>query len=380
MSETKVKVVAKRSHWAGVSDDRLIDLDLEIDNPEVLEGLVRQVPANYADAHVEFKYDLRGMDITEFTCVHGSHQHKAGFVMNVDGVRFMVGWKCAKTIYNEDFDEYTADFDAAVVRRDALLRVREMREAVAQFSAWLDGISISSAFEAFSDISDRLEKHMPWVYQTLQSANGGRIEGVVMPKYLCLPPADVRADFGRLMNATAAVTMKLIGDAQVVAASIGLIRAEIHSLIRRAELILAKLSDLELFFQPATLQAICQHAENAVPKRRRHFAGLMKLSTRDVFVEMPRDFVVPSRRPIDALHVAVAGAVPAPVKGQTTVSIRGKPYDLSTRQKSKSLWVASGDYEGVPHSTEERTEGAAVKQWQEWAEYKSGSRAGGAGV
>jgi hypothetical protein len=267
MAQTKTKTVTKRDHWASVSDDRLIDLDLEIDNPETLEGLVRQVPANYADAHVEFKYDLRGIDVTEFTCVHGSHQHKAGFVMNVDGVRFMVGWKCAKTIYNEDFDEYTADFDAAVVRRDALLRVREIREAVMQFSAWLDGISSSSGFEGFATVSDRLEKHMPWVYQTLQSANGGRIEGVSMPKYLCSPPSNVRAEFDRVMNATAAVTMNLIGDAQVVAASIGLIRTEIVGLIRRTEMILAKLSDLELFFQPATLHAICQQAENAVPGR-----------------------------------------------------------------------------------------------------------------
>ena len=87
MPETKAKTVTKRGHWSNVGDDRLIDLDLEIDNPEALEDLVRQVPANCADAHVEFKYDLRGMDVNEFTCVHGSHQHKAGFVMNVDGVR-----------------------------------------------------------------------------------------------------------------------------------------------------------------------------------------------------------------------------------------------------------------------------------------------------
>jgi hypothetical protein len=194
-----------------------------------------------------------------------------------------------------------------------------------------------------------------------------------MPKYLFLPPADVRADFDRLMNNTASVTTKLTGDAQVVAASIGLIRTEINGLIRRAELILAKLSDLELFFQPATLHAICQHAENAVPKRRRHVAGLMKLSTRDVFVEMPNNFVVPGRGPIDALHVAIAGVVPAPEsKGQTTVSIRGKPYDISTRQKSKSLWVASGNYKGIRHSTEDRTEGAAVKQWRVWAEFRGG--------
>ncbi|WJR78765.1 hypothetical protein [Bradyrhizobium sp. NP1] len=371
MPETKAKTSGKPSHWAGVSDDRLIDLDLEIDNPQVLEGLVTQVPANYADAHVEFKYDLRGMDVPEFACVHGSHKHKAGFVMNVDGARFMVGWICAKTIYDEDFDKYTADFEAAIGRRDALRRVREMRSSIAQFADWLDRISSSNVLQAFSTVSDRLRDHMPWVFETLQRANGARIEGAPMPKHLCLPPADVRAEFDRLMNATAAVTMSLTGDAQRVAASIGLIRTEIDGLIRRAELILAKLSDLELFFQPVTLHAICQHAEKAVPRRKRHFAGLMKLSTRDVFVEMPKDFVVPSAQPLEALRAAAAGIVPVSTPlGPTMVSVFGKPYAVSTRQKSKSVWVATGYYEGTRHSAEDRTEGAAVKQWQIWAEYR----------
>jgi len=374
MPETKAETVATRGHWASVSDDRLIDLDLEIDNPETLEGLVTQVPANYADAHVEFKYDLRGMAVTEFTCVHGSHQHKAGFVMNVDGARFMVGWICAKTIYNEDFDQYTADFDAAVGRRDALRRVREMRGAVTEFSGWLDRISSSNVLQAFSTVSGRLRNYMPWVFETLQSANGRQIEGVVMPRHLCLTPTDVLAEFDRLMNATAAVTISLTGDAQMVAASIGLIRTEIDGLIRRAELILAKLSDLVMFFQPTTLHAICQHAEKAVPRRKRHFAGMMKLSTRDVFVEMPKDFVVPSSRPLEALRAAIAGATPAPAApGPTIVDVLGKPYAVSTRQKSKSAWVATGDYNGTRHSTEDRTEGAAVKQWQVWAEYRGRS-------
>jgi hypothetical protein len=149
MPDMKAKTVAKRGHWAGVSDERLIDLDLEIDNPETLEDLVRGVPIKYADAQVEFKYDLRGIDVPEFTCVRGSYQHKAGFVMNVDGVRFMVGWICAKTIYNEDFDRYTADFEAAIGRRDALRRVREMRDAIAGFSVWLDHVSSSTRWAHF---------------------------------------------------------------------------------------------------------------------------------------------------------------------------------------------------------------------------------------
>lgn len=372
MPVTKGKIDTSRGHWAGVSDERLIDLDLEIDNPEMLEGLVREVPTNYADAHVEFKYDLRGANLAEFTCVHGSHQHKAGFVMNVDGARFMVGWICAKSIYNEDFDKYTADFETAIGRRDALRRVREMREAMAQFSAWLDGIASSDTLEAFSRVSARIENHMPWVFETLKTANGREIEGVSMPRHLCLAPTDVCDEFDRLMSATTGVTLALTGDAQLVAASIGKIRTEFEGLTRRAELILGKLEDLQRFFQPATLHAICQHAEKAIPRRSKHVAGLLKLSTRNISVEMPQDFTVPSRRPIDALRSAL-GELP-PVKGQkgpTIVYIFGQRCSIKTHQKSKYAWVVSGDYNGVRHTAESRTEGAAVAQWERWAEYKA---------
>ncbi len=375
MSETKKKKAgASLSHWSKVSDERLIDLDLEIDNPEVLEGLVREVPANYEDAHVEFKYDLRGVDVAEFTCVHGSHQHKAGFVMNVDGARFMVGWMCAKTIYNEDFHKYTADFEAAIGRRDALRRIREMREAIVQFSSWLDKISSSGAVDGFSRVIDQLRNHMPWVYHTLQVANGREIEGVTMPRYLCLAPSDIRGEFDRLMIATASVSSSLTGDAQRVAGSLGKIRTEIDGLIRRAELILKKLADLEFFFQPSTLNAICQHAENAVPRRSKHFAGLLKLSTRNISITMPRDFKVPSDQPIRTLRAALGEVAPIQEKsGPTIVNVSGQRCIVSKRQKSKETWVASGDYDGVRHTAESRTEGDAVKQWEAWARYKARS-------
>jgi hypothetical protein len=375
MRNSKAKIYARPNHWSSVSDERLIDLDLEIDNPEVLEGLVKQVPANYEDAHVEFKYDLRGAEVPEFTCVHGSHQHKAGFVMNVNGSRFMVGWICAKTIYNEDFDKYAADFEAAISRRDALRRIREIRDATVQFSAWLDKVASSNALEAFALVSKQLKSHMPWVFDTLRAANGREIEGVTMPRYLCMTTTHVEGEFDRLMNATAAVTLSLTGDAQRVAVSLGKIRIEIDGLIRRAELILRKLVDLELFFQPSTLLAIFQHAEKAVPRRSKHFAGLLRLSTRNVSIEMPKTFKVPSDQPIQALRAALGEVTPLPEpKGPTIVDVSGQRCSVRTYQKSKTTWVASGDYDGVRHIEESRTEGAAVEQWQKWAAYKARSK------
>lgn len=75
MPRTNVKTGARPSHWSSVSDERLIDLDLEIDNPEALERLVRQVPANYEDTEAtstgRIRYERRrraihgGLDVRQ---------------------------------------------------------------------------------------------------------------------------------------------------------------------------------------------------------------------------------------------------------------------------------------------------------------------------
>jgi hypothetical protein len=315
MPEPKAKPTggAKRRHWAGVSDDRLIDLDLEINNPDRLEGLVSEVPVNFAEAHVEFKYDLRGQDVAEFSCVHGHHQHKAGFVMNVEGVRFMVGWICAKSIYDEDFDQYTADFDAAVNRRDALRRVRVLRDAMTPFAAWVEALSKSEAVKHFGKIRGFLNHQMPWVYDNLPALAemDKRVTKAELPKHLCSDDSDVRDDCNRLMVETSATMALLTGDAQKIAAVIGALRARADGLVRRAEHLLTKLRDVELFFQPAALAAICEHANQYDnPKRRRYQAGLLTLACRGIdkaSVEMPNDFAMPSRLPIDNLQTALSG-------------------------------------------------------------------------
>jgi hypothetical protein len=53
-----------------------------------------------------------------------------------------------------------------------------------------------------------------------------------------------------------------------------------------------------------------------------------------------------------------------------TVEVWGKRCELETYQKSGSVWVASGEYMGESHSTQDRSETTAVKRWREWAEYK----------
>ena len=53
-----------------------------------------------------------------------------------------------------------------------------------------------------------------------------------------------------------------------------------------------------------------------------------------------------------------------------TVNVWGKPYEVTTARRSKSVWVCSGSYMGEHHSTQDRTESTAIKRWCEWARYK----------
>jgi len=54
------------------------------------------------------------------------------------------------------------------------------------------------------------------------------------------------------------------------------------------------------------------------------------------------------------------------------VEVWGKRYTVNTRQKSKSVWIAVGEYMGETIQTQDRTKGAAVKRWKERAHSKGG--------
>ena len=53
------------------------------------------------------------------------------------------------------------------------------------------------------------------------------------------------------------------------------------------------------------------------------------------------------------------------------VNVWGKPYVISVYQKSKTVWIARGDYHGEPIEVKDRSLSAAAKAWAEKARYKS---------
>lgn len=127
--------VQSRRYWESLSDEQLLTAQLETDEPDALEGMVFELPVGDEEPYVEYKYDLRGTDHEKWRCVHCNQPHLAGFVMRQGEWRFKVGHICGNHIYGEVFEEYTDDFNAAVNRKAALHRVRDIRNACDPFVA-----------------------------------------------------------------------------------------------------------------------------------------------------------------------------------------------------------------------------------------------------
>lgn len=53
-----------------------------------------------------------------------------------------------------------------------------------------------------------------------------------------------------------------------------------------------------------------------------------------------------------------------------TVQVWDKPYEITVYQKSKSVWIAVGEYMGERIETKDRSDSTAVKRWLEAAHYK----------
>ena len=53
-----------------------------------------------------------------------------------------------------------------------------------------------------------------------------------------------------------------------------------------------------------------------------------------------------------------------------TVQVWDKPYEITVHQKSKSVWIAVGEYMGERIEAKGSSESAAVKHWREAARYK----------
>jgi hypothetical protein len=55
---------------------------------------------------------------------------------------------------------------------------------------------------------------------------------------------------------------------------------------------------------------------------------------------------------------------------KTTVTVWDKPYEITVYQKSKSVWIAVGDYDGKEIRVDGRSQSSAAEHWRETARYR----------
>jgi len=304
----KPKRSTPRRFWEFLSDEKLINAELTTDDPELLPNLVHELPPGDEEPYVEFKYDLRGTDRERLRCVHGNHPHLAGYVMRKGDKRFLVGHICGEHIYGENFEHYTADFDAAVNRQETLRKRRENEKLTVPFMAWLQQVAASDVFKLYDSVRRQIIYRMPWICENVPRAGflGMMVIRVKMPPTLFLEETDPESEFGRVVTEMSALAAGLIADENLAEKSVENIRRILNALIRRVETIFDQLKEVEDFFQPAVLQAVCDLAnEYDNPKKRKYVPGLLTITCKrdrdKSTVQIPKNYKLPIRAGLDAL-------------------------------------------------------------------------------
>jgi len=279
-----------------------------------LADLVLELPAGDEEPHVEYSYDLRGSERERLHCVHGNHAHLAGFVMNKGGKRFLVGHICGKNIYGENFEVYTKDYYAARDRQDILRRVREVKATIDPFLRWMHEVSESRIFALYEEFSHQINERMGWLWSDLEwhtNKAGGLLDGFQLPKTLFDGFTDPHANFKKTAAEIGKLGLLVVGKMELER-DVKVTLANMQMQLRILEEALDQLKEVEDFFQPGCLSAVCNSANlRDNPKRRRYEAGLLAITChRDKgssTIRMPKDYKLPDRAPIVAFRAALAG-------------------------------------------------------------------------
>lgn len=298
----KGKDTGSGKHWTRLSDEELLKTELTTDNPGSLEGLVTTLPEGFEDSYVEYAYDLRSSGREDFICVHGHHRHLAGFVMRRDEQRWLVGWMCAKTIYGEEFNEYEADYNAAVNRRGRLQKRREVENLTRPLTQWLDDAYTSIVFEQYESVRNQLKAKLPWVWSNARRAlDGNSIVGKLYgPQTFFLEATDPKHSFRRVVAEMEALNCSLKLENELTEERVGRIKRTMKNIVNRVESTFKELLELVDVFQPNSLQTICDAANKLDnPRKRQYSFELLSITCKrqresEVTVQVPKNFSLPN--------------------------------------------------------------------------------------
>lgn len=302
----------KTRHWDSVSDSHLLSIELTTDDPESLDQLVRFIPDGDAAPFVEFAYDLRKIERPKLRCTHCHQRHLAGVVVNKAGLRFLVGHVCGSNIYGANFALLKKDYDAAVIRQDILRRVREIQGALSPFLMWLEVITTSAVFDKYDRFRRQFGGSMPWLRDQLKwhtnNANRGLGE-IVLPATLFDGFTDPHLAFKTFAAEISKNALLAIGKIEIEKDT-SVVIERLQSLLSKVERAVSQLRELEEFFQPALLSAICEWATRKHSKAC-YEPGLLSITryegNQTTTVRMPAGYGLPDSAALIAFRVAISG-------------------------------------------------------------------------
>ena len=297
--------VQSKTYWESLSDKELLEKDLTTDDPEKLPFLVSELPEDFEDSYVEYAYNFRNSARQELNCVHGHHRHLRGFVMRKGDVRWLVGWMCAESIYGENFSDYTADYDAAVNRRDSLARKREFESLIVPFLKWMEETSKSEAFNHYDSVRSQFKTKMPWVWKQGHTVVEETI-GSNKFKELFDERTDLRREFAEQMAAASALFAPLIANSDLSHDVVVRVKTTLQRLIVKVGQTLGTLRQVENLFRPKTLDLIVRWGnEIDNPNKRRYSSDLNSISCRrekdTVRIQISKNFRIPDQRVLNEL-------------------------------------------------------------------------------
>ncbi len=300
--------------WAKIEDEELLGTALDHDSPQTLENLVTSLPDGSDEPFVEYSYDLRGSGQESLHCVHDNHPHLKGFVMNKGGKRFFVGHICGEKIYGTIFERYAADFDAAVQRKDALRRAKEIKQATEPFADYLEEVVNSGIFDCFENVMDQFNNHMPWVYDELQriALTDQRSQRAGVPANIFREENDPRLEWQKTVSEFNSLALKALSYDNWAENNLASMKRMIEAFLKRFEAVIDRLAEVQALFQPEVLALICEYA-NAFdnPRKRKYVAGMLTLTCKkdrdQVTLSLPNNYVLPSRARINEFRSTLAG-------------------------------------------------------------------------
>jgi hypothetical protein len=124
--------------------------------------------------------------------------------------------------------------------------------------------------------------------------------------FIAADTADVREEFNKIMSEVSAASLLLVGEPETVAKRIGLVRSRMDGIVNGINELLDTLREVEDFFQPAVLAAICKLAnEYDNPKRRKSITTAWQSVETDGSRPVHRRPAGRRRRAASRNHVAV---------------------------------------------------------------------------